>query len=779
MSYTYLKVFEKQVPLNNKYEDVVAFWKVFNGKNYLNNLDKHSFFSSYDSNYNNLNHYILLNFPLQDGLTTSVTLTREQVGSEFDSLLNKNYVHVVLDNNNIKDLYYFITNINYSKGRKLVSLSLELDVFSSFSEHLDLTKRPILAIRNSVNRFSQLNGCNEMLYTDDIDSKFSASILNDKKQIFNGDVSNLWAVVYCSSNVKCLKPTNELQYGSFFRPVVLTNSDGGYSISQSIAETYQEGNNHYYKIRTNLETEVTIKNIKVKGIQMPYKVFLVPLSTRNVNVTETLYATEHRTSEPPFNPLYANLRKVTIQYGYDINSFFNAIQNNEYVYKVQVTTFDFLPILYKKFNVKANDDTTDNINLDSITNAHCVMINDNNTLKSTHESVYQGTITDGTHALTYKQGVLTETTNINFLFGIDNFEEIVNKYSINCIDLFNMCHPLNEELLSQATLRDTIMYEYGTRGNNSYQPKSIYLEPKLYCNPYTRYTYTSSAEPEYDFNPYLTGRGHETCEFELSFTPTPSASGETMFITSGIYEYAKANYNGTSPISSLELSTTSQALQEFLTTQRNSYYTGLAQSYFNNAMSMVGDTAGLITNIATKQYDQIPKNVVNIGSDIGDMYYIGEQNKSKLKDLANVPSKFNNLGFDILPIINNTNLSKYINCYVSLKNEYEQAYDYFYYYGYKTNEFRRPFKMASSDGRMTYIYGLHDKNIFNRALFNYIRIGNNVDESIELNTNYDLDFIQKDKINEILHRGVRIWTPIKASDFLNFNFENMEADLIV
>ena len=54
-----------------------------------------------------------------------------------------------------------------------------------------------------------------------------------------------------------------------------------------------------------------------------------------------------------------------------------------------------------------------------------------------------------------------------------------------------------------------------------------------------------------------------------------------------------------------------------------------------------------------------------------------------------------------------------------------------------------------------------------------------MDESIELNTNYDLDFIQKDKINEILHRGVRIWTPIKASDFLNFNFENMEADLIV
>lgn len=779
MSYTYLKVFEKQVPLNNKYEDVVAFWKVHNGNKFLNNLDKHSFFSSFDTNYNNLNHYILLNFPLQDGLTTSVTLTREQVGSEFDSLLNKNYVHVVLDNNNIKDLYYFITNINYSKGRKLVSLSLELDVFSSFSEHLDLTKRPILAIRNSVNRFSQLNGCNEMLYTDDIDSKFSASILNDKKEIFNGDVSNLWAVVYCSSNVKCLKPSTELEY-TFFRPVMLNNSDGGYSIKQSIAENYQEGDNHYYQIIPQRQTEINVKKIEVKGVKMPYKVFLVPLSKRNVNITETLYVAYRSTGVNDYVPVYANLRKLNIEYGYDINSFFNAIQNNEYVYKVQVTTFDFLPILYKRFHVTANDGTTDNINLDSINNAHCIMINDNESLKSNQESTYQGTITDGTHALTYKQGnySLNNQINFNFLFGIDNFQEIVNKYSINCIDLFNMVHPLNDEAMFNGTLRGEIIYEYGTRGNESYQPKSIYLEPKLYCSPYTRYTYTSSAEPEYDFNPYLTGRGHETCEFELSFTPTPSASGETMFITSGIYEYAKANYNGTSPISSLELSTTSQALQEFLTTQRNSYYTGLAQSYFNNAMSMVGETAGLVTNIATKQYDQLPKNVVNIASDIGDMYFIGEQNESKLKDLASVPSKFNNLGFDILPIINNTNLSKYINCYVCLKNEYEKAYDYFYYYGYKTNEFRNAFKTTSSDSIITYTYSYYEKNIFNRALFNYIRIGNNVDESIELNTNYDLDFIQKDKINEILHKGVRIWTLTKASDFLNFNFENMEADLI-
>lgn len=773
MSYTYLKVFEKQVPLNNKYEDVVAFWKVNNGKSFLNNIDKHSFFSSYDTNYNNLNHYILLNFPLQDGLTTSVTLTREQVGSEFDSLLNKNYVHVVLDNNNIKDLYYFITNINYSKGRKLVSLSLELDVFSSFSEHLDLTKRPILAIRNSVNRFSQLNGCNEMLYTDDIDSKFSASILNDKKEIFNGDVSNLWAVVYCSSNAPILKIKNQLDDKIVIVKDKTTNEIG---LAYGRFDDNSTNSNNY-SFSNNLDNYITLdnttKSTRVKSINNPYKVFVIPLTSKQITIKQDIPLYTHTSdTSMSFNKMIS--ANVNINYGYDISQFFNFIQNNEYVYKVQVTTFNFLDYLSNKYGNGIIDLTT--LLNNSFIFATNVKSENNNNL----ESLFKDNITKSNgQTLTYNQIKYIKSFYYQFLIGIEDFDEIVKKYSINCIDLFNMCHPLNEEQLFNGSLRGEIIYEYGTRGNNSYQSKSIYLEPKLYCNPYTRYTYTSSAEPEYDFNPYLTGRGHETCEFELSFTPTPSASGETMFITSGIYEYAKANYNGTSPISSLELSTTSQALQEFLTTQRNSYYTGLAQSYFNNAMSMVGDTAGLITNIATKQYDQIPKNVVNIGSDIGDMYYIGEQNKSKLKDLANVPSKFNNLGFDILPIINNTNLSKYINCYVSLKNEYEQAYDYFYYYGYKTNEFRNAYKIVSSDTTMTYVYSYMEKNIFNRALFNYIRIGNNVDESIELNINYDLDFIQKDKINEILHRGVRIWTPIKASDFLNFNFENMEADLIV
>ena len=392
MSYTYLKVFEKQVPLNNKYEDVVAFWKVNNGKSFLNNINKHSFFSSYDTNYNNLNHYILLNFPLQDGLTTSVTLTREQVGSEFDSLLNKNYVHVVLDNNNIKDLYYFITDINYSKGRKLVSLSLELDVFSSFSEHLDLTKRPILAIRNSVNRFSNLNGCNEMLYTDDIDSKFSASILNDKKEIFNGDVSNLWAVVYCSSNAPILKIKTPLDNKILIVKDKTTNEIG-------LAFGHFEDNS--YQFLNDLDAYITIdnttKSTRVKSINNPYKVFVIPLTSKQITIKQDISLYTHTSdTSMSFNKMIS--ANVNINYGYDISQFFNFIQNNEYVYKVQVTTFNFLDYIANKYGNGIIDLTT--LLNNSFIFATNVKSENNNNL----ESLFKDNITKSNgQTLTYNQ----------------------------------------------------------------------------------------------------------------------------------------------------------------------------------------------------------------------------------------------------------------------------------------------------------------------------------------------------------------------------------------
>lgn len=775
MSYTYLKVFEKQVPLNNKYEDVVAFWKVNNGKSFLNNIDKHSFFSSYDTNYNNLNHYILLNFPLQDGLTTSVTLTREQVGSEFDSLLNKNYVHVVLDNNNIKDLYYFITDINYSKGRKLVSLSLELDVFSSFSEHLDLTKRPILAIRNSVNRFSNPNGCNEMLYTDDIDSKFSASILKDRKEIFNGNIDNLWAVVYCSSNAPIIRmnQSNNPQ----FRPMFVRKDNKTYLtygyfygfLNTDMSYSYYEKT----EVPLNNDTEHTIIKHSIKA---PYKVFVIPLTPKVIPIKQriSLYQVNsvgQNQSQYSYQTEVESTQNIT--YGFNIDEFFNLIQNNEYIYKVQVTTFDFLQYMIKTYG---NEDGT--LDLETLANTSYIhSLSSKQESSNNVSSTYTNDITINGRTYKYLSNESRNDTYYNsFLLGIKSFNEN-NITSLNkTYELYNQSHIMDEGLWQD--LRETIKYEYGTRGNNSYQSKSIYLEPKLYVSPYTKYTYTSASESEYEFSPYLLQDGNLNCKIELSFTPTPSSSGETMFLRSGIYEHSKENYNGTSPISSLELTTTSQALQEFLTTQKNSYYTGLAQSYFNNAINIGGNYSAIFSNLVTETPTGALQNYVNNIKSIGDLYFIGEQNKSKMKDLASVPSKFSNIGFDILPIINNTNLSKYINCYTSLPNEYQQAYDYFYYYGYKTNEFRNAYKIVNSDTTMTYVYSSVEKNIFNRALFNYIRIGNNVDESIELNTNYDLDFIQKDKINEILHKGVRIWTPIKASDFLNFNFENMEADLI-
>ena len=452
MSYTYLKVFDKQVPLNNKYEDVVAFWKVYNGKKFLNNLDKHSFFSSYDTNYNNLSHYILLNFPLQDGLTTSVTLTKEQVGSEFDSLLNKNYVHVVLDNNNIKDLYYFITDINYSKGRKLVSLSLELDVFSTFSEHLDLTKRPILAIRNSVNRFSNPNGCNEMLYTDDIDSKFSASILKDRKEIFNGNIDNLWAVVYCSSNAPIIRinQSNDPQ----FRPMFVRKDNKSYLtygyfygfLNTDLGYSYYEKTD----VPLNNDTEHTIIKHSIKA---PYKVFVIPLTPKVIPIKQriSLYQVNsvgQNQSQYSYQTEVESTQNIT--YGFNIDEFFNLIQNNEYIYKVQVTTFNFLQYMIKTYG---NEDGT--LDLETLANTSYIHSLSSKQETNIATSTYTNDITINGRTYKYLSNESRKDTYYNsFLLGIKSFSQNNITSLIKTHELYNQTHIMDEGLWQN--LRETI-----------------------------------------------------------------------------------------------------------------------------------------------------------------------------------------------------------------------------------------------------------------------------------------------------------------------------------
>lgn len=756
----YLKVLEEHIPLNNDYKDVMAFWNVKcinedNTEKDLNNVSRSDFFSSYDINFNNISTYIHLNFPIKYGLTTSVRLTRTMLGSQMDNLSSSNYVHIVDELG--KEHFYFITDIDYSVGKDIVKLNLERDIFTEFSPSLYIDK-DIKYARVHCDRYSQTtgNGCDEMFTSDPIDAKYKASILNSRKKIFdNGE--KMWAVVYLSNNTPQLINYQVNSLGSLhYRPNIVSweQNDSDLYLCYSAISNNSINTWYYDFLSLNEDTDPSIydKDIKytnIKGYNQPYITCVIPLFDTFFTLKVTLQGN---------NTMGATKTTYTKLFNYKFNKeqFLNFINNNDYVYKVQVTTFDFTSQL-----VNANNE------IDLTTTKICALSTKLKTLK------VKPCYTDKIGSYNYNQ--LSTTLNINvfngFLFCLPNFDDIVQNQDISFIKLATMTNFVYD-ITDISSLKE---------GQRSLDDKQLALEPRLYCNPYTIYSYTSASEKEYELNPNLFcyyGDGR----FTLTFTPSPSMNGEILFLNSGVYQKYKENFNGTSPISSLELTTSSSAYQSFLTNQRNSYYTGLGQSYFNSIMNMF--TGGVndykyIMNArenGTDTFSAYLSPISNVVKGVSDLVFTSLQNKSKMKDLINQPSKFSNFGFDILPMIVNSDLYRYINCYTMLPRDYTNAFEYFYRFGYEVDEYRHFDYYIDDirDPKEWYIKYGGSKNIFNRNLFNYVRATEDISNYIHL-VNDKMDEAIRSKFSDIFNNGVRIWTPKTSSQFLDFTKSNREV----
>lgn len=744
---SYLKVLTKHIPLNNTYQDVMAFWHIQCEKEDgtytpLNNITRAKFFKSYDNDFNNISSYIHINFPIKNGLTTSVRLTRTMLGSMMDNLSSKNYCHII-DENGLEH-FYFITDIDYSVGKDIIKLNLERDVFSEFSEGLYIDRKVKYA-RVHCDRYSNSNGngCDEMYVSDAMDDKFNASILKERMKLFDTEKEKMWAIVYLSNNTPTLKSNS----GYNDTPIFLYDTKSKNNIL-TMCYVNLPSSNLVWNLGVSMSEERNIssdfKSTNIKDYTQPYIVALIPLFDMQILFNQTLY----------YNVSTDEIKSVeysrSIPYYYNKESFFEFINDNVYVYKVQLTTFNFEDIIYKsqegvdlsQFNIIAPISKSQSYDRTKLISLYQNKINNlpfNTIIGDDNITGYNG-----------------------FLLGVPNFDEITKDYKIECYDLYSMVG--FDYDLSDKSLKENCR----SLGNS----KEISLEPRLYCSPYTIYSYTSASEKEYGLNPSLLCY-YGTGTLTLTFTPSPSMNGEMMFLTSGVYKHFKENYNGTTPISSLELTTTSNEYSNFLATQRNSYYTGLGQSYFNNAMSLVGNTANAVASGVSGNYGRMATNIVEGIGNIGDLAFTTLQNESKMKDLILQPSKFNNLGFDILPIIVNSDLNRYINCYTMLPREYEQAFEYFYRFGYEVDDYRE-FRL---DENGNVIYG-GSKNAFNRGDFNYVRITENISNYIHTQgetSTLAMDETIREKFNSIFNNGVRIWSPQTATDFLNFNVGNEEV----
>ena len=296
--------------------------------------------------------------------------------------------------------------------------------------------------------------------------------------------------------------------------------------------------------------------------------------------------------------------------------------------------------------------------------------------------------------------------------------------------------------------------------------REVGLEPKLYTTPYTRFTYTSASEKEYEFDPILISQySLGTCSFSRILTPNPTSNGEMTFITSAPYDKYKSNYMGSSPVQNNELPVANDNFKNFLDNQKNSYYTGVG---IGLAGSLLGGVGSIGSALSGKKPD-----FMSAGLTAGQGL-LGVANNvisltSKMSDLRNQPNKLGSTNFDIYSIVACTDTNKYINTWTLISAEYKKVADYYYLYGYEVEMLR--YCGMPRNGINYYA----SRGLISRELFNYVQINENIVNQLHYNTtDIPLSQVVRDKFNEVFNQGVRLWFLTNANDFMNFELENKE-----
>ena len=297
--------------------------------------------------------------------------------------------------------------------------------------------------------------------------------------------------------------------------------------------------------------------------------------------------------------------------------------------------------------------------------------------------------------------------------------------------------------------------------------RELGLEPKLYTNPYTKYTYTSATDKEYNFEPMLITKYDDTLRIERIFTPNPTSNGEMTFITSEPYNHYESNYMGSSPVQNNELPTPQSNITTYLETIKNSYYTGLALGVAN---SMVGGISNIGSSLLA---DKINKYSIGVGAGSNILDYGGRLAtlSSKFRDMESQPNKLGNTNFDIYSIVACTDTNKYLNTWTLIDEELKKVADFYYMNGYEVDMFR------SCNMKSNYITCAKD-SIVTRKLFDLVQLDENIVNQLYYDKNEEtpLSQVVRDKFNSVFSQGVRLWFLTSTEQFRDFTLENKEVN---
>ena len=267
--------------------------------------------------------------------------------------------------------------------------------------------------------------------------------------------------------------------------------------------------------------------------------------------------------------------------------------------------------------------------------------------------------------------------------------------------------------------------------------KNIDYETKLKTHPYQFRLIT-----DYQSNPLIIKNEYIDKISDIKFIQSVGVQSKFKIYVDGYNNDDGKEYNATNnTINELPLKT--DAYKSYMSQNKASATSGVA-------LNIASGLLGLGLGVATGGIGL----VAGAGMALNTMNSVG-QNIIKMQDLKNTPDNIrqagNNAEFDIIDKNYQIVLS-----YQKIKNQhFKKLYQYFYHYGYKCNEFKKP-------------------NLKSRYYFNFIKtIGSNI------KSNIDAEF--KQELKQIFDNGVTIWHHRNKDTFKgvnNYDYENAEMSLI-
>ena len=271
--------------------------------------------------------------------------------------------------------------------------------------------------------------------------------------------------------------------------------------------------------------------------------------------------------------------------------------------------------------------------------------------------------------------------------------------------------------------------------------KDATFEPKLSTSEFKfiKIAYGSKIEQEFKFEDFSNYN-----ELSFKFLPPTNVNGGCMIVPID-YQGQENNYKKSITINSAftDMPLVQDAWKQYIANNKNSLMSGFITNSINTVASIGTGiaTGGLGFAVAGVQ-------ALNYGGQVANKM-------AQIKDLKNAPDKVNKTALDTFLDFETFGLKVKLYIY-SIKNEFKnKVFNYFYHYGYKCNNFKKP-------------------NTRSRYYFNYIKT---IDANIKSNINRD--YITE--LENLFNNGVTIWHYRDSTTFKgmrNYDYENVEMALL-